>query len=537
MKEIKEYTDLEPACFYLRKSREDQEAEARGEGETLAKHRKALYRLAKSYGVNIAKVYEEVVSGEKLIHRPEMLQLLKDVEAGKYKSVFCMDIDRLGRGNMQEQGLILETFKQAKTLIVTPRKIYNLLDEFDEEYTEFEAFMARKEHKIIKRRLQGGRIRSVEEGNYIGTRPPYGYLIKKDGKNRYLIPHPDQAPVVKMIFEWYTHPDPEQRKGSSKIAAELNKLGYRSYTGIHWIPSSVLAILKNEVYVGRVQWGKKEQKKSTIPGKRRDTRTRPREEWTDVKGKHEPLITVDTFLKAQEILKGKYHVPYQLENGITNPLAGLIKCDICGAKMVYRPYTHQKYPHLICDNRFCKNKSARFEYVEKKIIESLNLWLNEYRAKWNKSIKHQTDNVVNIKKHALKNLERELSELEKQKSRLHDFLERGTYDEQTYLERAKVLSERIENTKIAIHETTVALNEEMQRDQAQKEIIPKIEHILEIYPELTNPAEKNNLLRSVLEYATYRKEQYQKDDDFTLTLYPRLPKLNPQRLENQTQIT
>jgi hypothetical protein len=33
-------SDLEPACFYLRKSREDQEAELRGEGETLAKHKR-----------------------------------------------------------------------------------------------------------------------------------------------------------------------------------------------------------------------------------------------------------------------------------------------------------------------------------------------------------------------------------------------------------------------------------------------------------------------------------------------------------------
>lgn len=525
MNTIKSTNNLEPACFYLRKSREDVEAEARGEGETLAKHKKALFRLAKDYKVNITKVYEEVVSGESLIHRPEMLQLLKDVEAGKWKSVWCMDIDRLGRGNMQEQGLILETFKQAKTKIVTPRKVYDLLNEFDEEYSEFEAFMARKELKIITRRLQGGRIRSIEEGNYIGTRPPYGYLIKYDGKNRYLVPHPEQAPVVKMIFEWYTHEDTDQKMGTGKIANELNRLGYKSYTGIPWKPASVLCILKNAVYTGRLQWKKKEQKKSITPGKKRDTRTRSREEWIDVQGKHEPLITMDTYQKAQNILKGKYHVPYQLENGITNPLAGLIKCDICGSSMVYRPYSTQKYPHLICYNRFCPNKSARFEYVEKKIIDSLNLWLNEYRAKWDKSITpNKPDNVINIKKRALQNLERELAELEKQKSRLHDFLERGIYDEATYLDRSKVLYERIESAQKAMHETTNALSEEIQREQAQKDIIPRIKHILEIYPNLTEPAEKNNLLKSILEYATYKKEKYQKDDDFTLTLYPRLPK-------------
>jgi DNA invertase Pin-like site-specific DNA recombinase len=103
-----------------------------------------------------------------------MLQLLKEVSEGKWKSVFYMEIDRLGRGDMEDQGIILRTFKQAKTLIVTPRKVYDLNDEFDEEYTEFEAFMARKELKIITRRLQGGRLRSVEDGNYLSTLPPYG---------------------------------------------------------------------------------------------------------------------------------------------------------------------------------------------------------------------------------------------------------------------------------------------------------------------------------------------------------------------------
>ena len=151
--------------------------------------------------MNITHVFEEVVSGESVIHRPEMMNLLKEVAEGKWRSVFCIEVDRLGRGDMEDQGLILKTFKNAKTLIVTPRKIYDLNDEFDEEYTEFEAFMARKELKIITRRLQNGRIRSVQDGNYIGAKPPYGYQVEKKGQDRLLVPHPDQAPVVKLIFD------------------------------------------------------------------------------------------------------------------------------------------------------------------------------------------------------------------------------------------------------------------------------------------------------------------------------------------------
>jgi len=112
--------------------------------------------------------------------------------------------------------------------------------------------------------------------------------------------------------------------------------------------------------------------------------TRPREEWIDVEGKHEVLISKEMFATAQAILKGKYHVPYQIDTGITNPLAGLVKCAICGASMVYRPYTHQQYPHLLCYNPQCPNKSSRLEYVEQQIIDGLTAWIEEYQAQWEK---------------------------------------------------------------------------------------------------------------------------------------------------------
>lgn len=516
--------DYEPAVLYLRKSREDQEAEARGEGETLDKHRKALFRLSKEMNINIARVYEEIVSGESLLHRPEMLQLLKDIEAGMYRSVFVMDVDRLGRGNMQEQGLILETFKAAKTKIITPRKVYDLLDEFDEEYSEFEAFMARKELKLITRRLQGGRVRSVEDGNYIGTIPPYGYLINKEGQSRYLIPHPEQADVVKMIFGWYTHEDSEQQMGTSKIAHELNRLGYFSYTGIPWAPSSVLSIIKNAVYAGRMQWKKKEIKKSADPNKVKDTRTRPRTEWIDAKGKHESLVSWETFQKAQEILKGKYHRPYLQENGLQNPLAGLIRCDFCGASMYLRKYSTQNYPHIMCRNGRCTNRSSRFEYVERRILEGLKDLITSYRNQWaqNAEIEAKQNDVIDIRRKMIERLEKELGELEKQKNRLHDFLERKIYDEDTYLERSRNLSDRIENTRLSIQTARDELEKELQRELNQKDIIPRLENVLELYTKLDDPLQKNQLMKTILESAVYKKEQDQRNDNFALVLYPKL---------------
>mgnify|MGYP000193505958 CR=1 FL=1 len=61
----------------------------------------------------------------------------------------------------------------SDTKIITPTKTYDPDNEFDEEYFEFGLFMSRREYKTIKRRLNAGRISSVKEGKYCGSRPPY----------------------------------------------------------------------------------------------------------------------------------------------------------------------------------------------------------------------------------------------------------------------------------------------------------------------------------------------------------------------------
>ncbi|MFC7441408.1 recombinase family protein [Laceyella putida] len=513
---------MERVAIYLRKSRADLEAEARGEGETLAKHKKALLKLAKKMNLNIVRIRQEVVSGESLIHRPEMMELLKEVDAGFYDGVLVMDMDRLGRGNMQEQGIILDTFKKSGTKIITPRKTYDLRDEFDEEYTEFEAFMARKELKIITRRLQSGRVRSVEEGNYIGTRPPYGYQIVDDRSGRYLVPDPEQAPVVKMIFDWYTNDNPNERLGCGHIANRLNELGLRTYTNKLWNSSSVLTIIKNAVYIGRIQWKKKSYKKSLDPTKTRESKTRPQSEWIDVKGKHEPLISEEQFQKAQEILKKKYHVPYHLMNGITNPLAGLIRCVKCNSSMVLRPYTKQK-PHLICKNRHCDNKSTRFDLVENRVITGLNTWLEAYQLQWSQEdMPKESNHKVDLIEVTIKNLQTEIKNLEAQKGRLHDLLERQIYDEETYLERSKNLAVRLNEVREAIERSFMELEKEKSKAKAQIEIIPRVKHVLELYPQLDDPKQKNTLLKSVLEFCIYRKEKHQRGEEFELTLHPKI---------------
>ena len=150
-------------AMYLRKSRADREAEARGEGETLARHEKILRDLASKTGLKIGAVYKELVSGETISARPQMQHLLLEVMQGKWDGVLVMEVERLARGDTRDQGTVSEAFKLSGTKIITPIKIYDPNNPYDEEYFEFSLFMSRREYKAITRRIQTGRLAAFND--------------------------------------------------------------------------------------------------------------------------------------------------------------------------------------------------------------------------------------------------------------------------------------------------------------------------------------------------------------------------------------
>ena len=143
-------------ALYLRKSRADIDAEARGEGETLAKHRAALNEYARRRGMLIVREYAEIVSGDSIAARPQMQALLADVKAGMYAGVIVNDVDRLGRGDSIDQEIIKLTFAASHTLIITPTKDIDFANNTDEDLYDFKAFFARTEYKMISSRMAQG---------------------------------------------------------------------------------------------------------------------------------------------------------------------------------------------------------------------------------------------------------------------------------------------------------------------------------------------------------------------------------------------
>lgn len=505
---------MERVAIYLRKSRSDSDSDF-GETDTLEKHRNTLLKFARDKSLNIIRIYEEVASGDSILYRPEMQNLLKDVQNGAYQAVLVMDIDRLGRGNMQEQGLIIETFRDSETKIITPRKTYDLRNEFDEEYSEFEAFMARKELKIINRRLQSGRARSATEGNYINSIAPYGYIIVKEHKSRTLAPHPEQANVVKMIFEWYVH----EHLGIHKIADRLNELNIPGYSGDKWNGKRIHKMLMNRLYCGYITWNTKRSRKHPDVTKKIMKVKRQPHEQICVRGKHEALINEEIFNRAQEQMKAKSNPSVKKGLNLTNPLSGIIVCGVCGWKMT-RLYKSIERAYIKCNNEACTNRSTKINVIETALVDALTEYMEQHKILL-KQKKPDSESLRHAQQMVLM-LQKECDELERQKGNLHDLLERGIYTVQTYLERTQTLAERINERHAQFKQWTHIMKEKESELAMQKDFIPTIMNVMKLYHKAT-PEQKNKLLKSVLHKAVYTKTNDTRLGPFELEIYPKLP--------------
>ena len=517
---------------YLRKSRSDIEAEQRGEGETLARHEKALLELAGRLKINVVDIYREVVSGETIAARPEMQRLLSEVEAGMWAGVLVMEVERLARGDTIDQGIVAQAFKFTGTKIITPSKTYDPENEFDEEYFEFGLFMSRREYKTINRRLQRGRIASIKEGKYVGSQAPYGYdKVKLEREKGFkLVPNPEQAEVIKMIYQLYTigekKPDGTyERLGLYKICNRLNDMKIPPRFGDRWTSAVLRDTMKNPLYIGKLRWGWRKAIKRRENGK--IVETRPRNPDAPLyTGLHEPLVDKETFDLAQEYLAANA-APSIREKGVTqNPLAGIVICGKCGKRMQRRPYTSGRQDTLICPYTYCDNVASDLNVVEARIIEALREWLKNYKLSW-ESGGSKKDKSIEVKEKALKKAEAEIAALEKQRDSLHDLLERGIYDTDTFLERSKIVSARLQQAHADRAALGTDLNEAIRRMETQRSIIPKVENLLDVYNELTTPKAKNDMLKEVLEKVVYTKAasgRWGDPDDFQIDLYPKIPR-------------
>ena len=268
-----------------------------------------------------------MVSGESLYARPEMLRLLQDVEDGRYDAVLVMDLDRLSRGRMKDQGIILDAFRDSGTLIITPEHTYNLSDDLDDEMAEFKTFMSRREYKIINKRLRRGLKQTIQDGCYVAN-APYGYRkVTVDRKPTLEIYEPE-AKFVRMMYDLYL-----QGYGCVSIARHVNALGAKPHRSAEFTRNSVAHILRNPTFAGKIVWDQKTHIRKGAKGNPKHvTIYNPREKWTIVDGIHPAIIDQETYDKVQAIMAGRY-IPSKRDGTVRSPLAGLVRAPTAGGHM------------------------------------------------------------------------------------------------------------------------------------------------------------------------------------------------------------
>ena len=141
-----------------------------------------------------------------------------------------MDLDRLSRGRMKDQGIILDAFRESGTLIVTPDKVYDLSDEIDDELAEFKTFMSRREYKIINKRLRRGLQRSIQDGCYVAN-APYGYKKVTIDRRPTLEIYEPEAKFVRLMYSMY-----DGGYGFQTVAIQIKRVGGRLHTACAVFP-------------------------------------------------------------------------------------------------------------------------------------------------------------------------------------------------------------------------------------------------------------------------------------------------------------
>ena len=495
--------NIDNLIIYLRKSRADNPDES--VEEVLAKHEGILQDYCmREYGSTIPeeRIYREVVSGETIADRPIMRQIMKLLETGTVDGVLVVDPQRLSRGDLEDCGRIVNTFRYTSTDVVTPNKTYDLSGEYDRKFFEMELTRGNDYLEYTKKILNRGRVASVKRGNYIGSVAPYGYKKVKIGTGKdshYTLEIvPEEAEGVKMAYHLYVH----EGYGFTNIAHALDDAGIKPRKSEHWSAASLKDIIENPVYIGKIRWNWRKTEKKMVDGDIVKTRpkTKDPEKWIYVDGLHEPIIDEITYHSALD-RRGK-NPCVRRNKELTNPFAGLLFCQ-CGKSMSLKIYDEKRNKRkrtlqcFICnDQSHCHTRSVQYDDIVARVSESLQDAIHDFEV----LVKNEDASSEFVQKATVRNLESTLVKLRQKDARQKDAYEDGIYTKAEYLTRNAKLQEQIELTKQALADAK--FRQPVKMDYQEK-LVRFTECLNALNNPTVKPAVKNKLLKSCIQKIVY----------------------------------
>lgn len=502
--DIKERLKPEEVLLYLRKSRADDPLLS--VEEVLSKHETRLNEWVDrnlSAPIPEENRFKEVVSGESIADRPEFQKVLKLVESPSIKAVLVVEISRLGRPDTAEIGLISKIFRYTNTIIITPERIFDVSDEYERDMFEQELKRGNFYLEYTKKLLRKGREASVKSGNYVCSKPPYGYnkitIVENKRKCPTLEINEEQATIVRMIFDTYTN----ENVGTQVICNRLNDLNIAPPRGEIWTPDAIRTIIENPVYIGKIRWNERKAVLVVDNGEFRKTRPKTEGEMILAQGKHPAIISEEQFYDAQEKRKKAHRA--SVSTGIKSPFASILRCE-CGRAMSFRESgtADKPNPRLVCVNqRYCRNGSCS----PYEIIDIVTDILKQRIAEFEVELQKGEDTSYKIHEKLIKNLEKKLSEI--------DAKELSLWESQVDPDMArrmpahifqsltdKLVKER-EETKDALDKARATLVSPVDYEKRLETFRNAVDSLNDDSVSVT---EKNHLLKACIERIEYHRE-------------------------------
>ena len=468
-------TDLKTAAAYIRVST-DRQTELSPESQ-LAE----IQRFAKQNGYIIPKEYvfrDDGISGRHADKRPEFQKMiaLSKTKPSPFSAILVWKYSRFSRN--QEEAIVYKSMLKKNEVAVI--SISEQMD--DSPYSSLIERIIEWMDEYYSIRLSGevkrGMTERVERGGAVSI-PAFGYNIE----NKEYVINPDTAPFVKKIFTDYLSGIPMIR-----IAKNLNDLKVKTTRGGLWENRTIEYILRNPIYIGKIRWNPK----------RRTRRNYDDPDIMIVDGRHEAIITEETFNKVQELLdlNKKKHLPH-VRSTINEEymLHGLLKCSNCGATLSMAV----KGSSLQCVNYIhgkCKvSHSITIKKANEMVIDSIEQTFKT--GKFNL-------NVKNINKNKSEETEIDINALiqkEEQKlRRIKEAFEDGIYTLEEYKESKALIGAQIENLK---KRTIKPQNTEKE---LKKKLIEKYKNVAsQLRSSNLSEAEKNDILRSFIEKIVFNR--------------------------------
>jgi site-specific DNA recombinase len=265
--------------------------------------------------------------------RPGLQRALTEARAKRFDLLLVYRVDRFSR-SVRGLAQLLDELDTAGVAFRSATEPFDTTTAAGRMMVQMLGVFAEFERATIVDRVIAGMERKASKGGWCGGSRPFGYVA--DPATGFLVPKPDEAPLVPIIFDRYAH----SREGARAVAVWLNEAGHRTRAGRPWSHTAVLTVLRNPVYVGKVYF------RGTLHD-----------------GPHEHLVDDKLFSRVQALLSERGE-DYSKRASATSDflLAGLVVCTKCdkhfvgtsavGNRYRYRYYTcfsRQRYGTKYCD--------------------------------------------------------------------------------------------------------------------------------------------------------------------------------------------